>query len=527
MEKDSSHPPKHDGGDIKKTALDNNSFNFMQVGRFALYGFMIAPVIHTWYSFLDKRFPLPAGVSTGIAAATEVSSSIKHINTNGFWNKLKRMNLQSLNAVIKRVAVDQIMFAPVGVGSFFIIISVLEGRNINEIKGKIDEAYLPALKANYTVWPLVQFINFRFLPLKYRVPFVSSVAPNHTRMNNSLLSEIKFSIQKYELKGRRVNSVYFGGLALPSTFNEILETISQECYLPIDAEITMEGNPTSTESTTLTEFLSTGINRISLGLQSLNSKDLKLLGRDHSVNEGIKALEMAKRIFGDQNTALEMASDHISLYELTVKAGTPIYNEVKLGKYTIPNSDIMADMYETTIQVTKEFGFEQYEVSNFERKGKYSKHNFGYWSGLDYLGAHGRIYDPLIGTRIRTYNILHPEEWMTQCEEIKHGLRKSTQMSMKDIKEELVLFGLRTKIGIPCSRFKLYSNNEQELEQFLNMEKVNNYVQDGFLIWDNKLNENSENDILSEFREELKDGRLRPTEKGLAVIDEIIPRILN
>ncbi|RHZ79886.1 hypothetical protein Glove_140g155 [Diversispora epigaea] len=382
-------------------------------------------------------------------------------------------------------------------------------------------------------------------------------------MNNSLLSEIKFSIQKYELKGRKVNSVYFGGgtpsLALPSTFSKILETISQECYLPTDAEITMEGNPTSTESTTLTEFHSTGINRISLGLQSLNPKDLKLLGRDHSVNEGVKALEMAKQIFGDQNvsfdlifgrmgqeieqwknelkTALEIASDHISLYELTVKAGTPIYNDVKLGKYTVPNSDIMADMYETTIQVTKEFGFEQYEVSNFERKGKYSKHNFGYWSGLDYLGigpgAHGRIYDPLIGTRIRTYNILHPEEWMTQCEEIEHGLRKFTQMSMKDIKEELVLFGLRTRIGIPCSRFKLYSNNEQELEQFLNMEKVNNYVQDGFLIWNKELNENNknnENDILSEreeFREELKNGGLRPTEKGLAVIDEIIPRILN
>ncbi|RHZ79890.1 hypothetical protein Glove_140g153 [Diversispora epigaea] len=189
LKNDSSHPLKH-GEDIKKTALDNSSFNFMQVGRFGLYGFMIAPVIHNWYSFLDKRFPLPAGVSTGISAATEVSSSIKHINTNEFLIKLKRMNLQSMNAVIKRVALDQIMFAPVGIGLFFILIGALEGRNFNGIEEKLDEAYLPALKANYTVWPLVQIINFRFLPLKYRVPFVSSIGVLWTCYLSLLNSEI-------------------------------------------------------------------------------------------------------------------------------------------------------------------------------------------------------------------------------------------------------------------------------------------------------------------------------------------------
>ncbi|CAG8474186.1 16332_t:CDS:10, partial [Acaulospora colombiana] len=246
-------------------------------------------------------------------------------------------------------------------------------------------------------------------------------------MKNSLVSEIRHSVDEYGLKGRKVDSVYFGGgtpsLALPSTFDAILRTISQYCYLPIDAEITME----STESKKLVEFRSIGINRLSLGLQSLYPKDLKLLGRDHSVEEGVKSLEMAKLM------ALKLASNHVSLYELTIKSGTPIYRDYKLGRYTTPTTDTMAGMYEATVQVAKDFGFNQYEVSSFERKEKFSKHNFGYWRGSDYLGigpgAHGRIYNPSTATRTRTYNvckdrdhqILYPEEWMAQCEELGHG----------------------------------------------------------------------------------------------------------
>nr|CAG8567437.1 2307_t:CDS:10 [Entrophospora candida] len=248
----------------------------------------------------------------------------------------------------------------------------------------------------------------------------------------------------------------------------------------------MEANPTSAETNNLREFKSIGITRLSLGVQSLNDNDLLKLGRDHNSKDAIKSLEIAKKIFKDnvsfdlifgrnnQNVsnwikelklALELADNHLSIYELTIKPGTPIYKEYKLGKLKIPSSDKITDMYESTIQIAKEFGFKQYEVSNFYKNSKYSRHNFGYWNGLDYLGigpgAHGRLYDMKNNKRLRTFRILYPEDWMKQCEDLGHGMRKSVEMDLKTIKEELIVFGLRTKLGIPKKRFNLHSDGEQ------------------------------------------------------------------
>ncbi|CAJ0838293.1 12077_t:CDS:10 [Entrophospora sp. SA101] len=222
----------------------------------------------------------------------------------------------------------------------------------------------------------------------------------------------------------------------------------------------MEANPTSAETNNLREFKSIGITRLSLGVQSLNDNDLLKLGRDHNSKDAIKSLEIAKKIFknnvsfdlifgrNNQNVsnwikelklALELADNHLSIYELTIKPGTPIYKEYKLGKLKIPSSDKITDMYESTIQIAKEFGFKQYEVSNFYKNSKYSRHNFGYWNGLDYLGigpgAHGRLYDMKNNKRLRTFRILYPEDWMRQCEDLGHGMRKSVEMDLKTIKE--------------------------------------------------------------------------------------------
>ncbi|CAI2164344.1 9610_t:CDS:2 [Funneliformis geosporum] len=189
----------------------------------------------------------------------------------------------------------------------------------------------------------------------------------------------------------------------------------------------------------------------------------------------------------------------------------------------------MANLYDTTLEITKKYGFQQYEVSNFQRNEKYSRHNYGYWSGLDYLGigigpgAHGRLTDSKIGMRFRTIRRLYPEDWMSQCEETGEG--QYEQINLDDVKKELVLFGLRTKIGIPRTRFRKYSPN-QELEKYLNMEQIKSFIKDGFLIWENRSVRYDNEWMLNDFREEMQDGGLRPTEKGLAVIDEIVPRIL-
>ncbi|CAG8555255.1 16975_t:CDS:2 [Dentiscutata heterogama] len=132
----------------KQVSANIEGFDYIRTLRFSSYGFVIAPVVYTWFSFLDKRFPLP---------------------------QIKASKATQISTIIKRVSVDQIAFAPVGLSLFFIIIGVFEGHDINGIKQKFREAYIPALKANYITWPFVQFINFGFLPLRYRLPFVSSV----------------------------------------------------------------------------------------------------------------------------------------------------------------------------------------------------------------------------------------------------------------------------------------------------------------------------------------------------------------
>lgn len=143
---------KHKEGEI----TGHNSFNFTQLGRFALYGTMIAPIIHTWYSFLDRKFPLhaePTGTrpftTAGFSPSTKNNNidSNSNVNTrsNGSLIKLRGVNLQFMNTIVRRVAVDQIMFAPIGVGSFFVIIGALEGRNIHEIKEKIDEVFFDSI----------------------------------------------------------------------------------------------------------------------------------------------------------------------------------------------------------------------------------------------------------------------------------------------------------------------------------------------------------------------------------------------
>ncbi|CAB4416677.1 unnamed protein product [Rhizophagus irregularis] len=401
----------------------------------------------------------------------------------------------------------------------------------------------------YIHWPFCKskctYCNFN----KYINP-----KPDHERMKNSLISEIKDYVQKHDMKGRIIHSVYFGGgtpsLALPSTFEAILNTIANEFILPSNTEITMEGNPTSTETGKLQNFHSIGINRLSLGLQSLNDMELKRLGRDHTSKEAISAIKESIKIFRENVTfdlmfgregqtvddwkvelknALEIASDHISLYELTIKKGTPLYKDFIKGKFKKPSFDNLADLYNITLDITKSYGFQQYEVSNFQRNEKYSKHNYGYWSGLDYLGigpgAHGRLTDPKNKMRYRTIRRLYPENWMKQCEETGEGIAKYEQMNLEDIKNELILFGLRTRIGIPRIRFKKYSQG-QELEEYLNMEQVNRFIKDGFLIWENNNIEHNKGWILNDFDEEIQNGGLRPTKKGLAVIDEIVPRII-
>ncbi|CAG8516322.1 2704_t:CDS:1 [Paraglomus occultum] len=153
-----------------RISLEDRSFDPYRLMRLSTYGFAIAPVVQKWFSVLDRRFPIPTQ-NVGL------NHTMKH----------------TMSAVAKRVAVDQIFFAPFGLALFFCAMGAMEGHSVDKIKEKFRVSFVPALKANYCLWPLAQVINFRFMPLRYRVPFVGVTGvlwTGYLSLLNSMTSDV-------------------------------------------------------------------------------------------------------------------------------------------------------------------------------------------------------------------------------------------------------------------------------------------------------------------------------------------------
>ena len=228
---------------------------------------------------------------------------------------------------------------------------------------------------------------------------------------------------------RFVQSIFFGGgtpsLMKPETVGAILDHIAKLWAVEPNAEITIEANPGSVEATRFQGYKRAGINRVSMGLQSLRDAELKKLGRIHTVEESKAALKIARDTFerfsfdliyarpGQQPDAwraelaeaLELAGDHISLYQLTIEPDTPYAALHATGKLIVPDPDAALALYEITQEMTTARGFDAYEISNHARPGEESRHNLLYWRYGEYAGvgpgAHGRVIvgnsSPLVG----------------------------------------------------------------------------------------------------------------------------------
>src|SRR5690606_26370231 len=219
--------------------------------------------------------------------------------------------------------------------------------------------------------------------------------------------------------GRRVQSVFFGGgtpsLMEPRTVGGILEAIGRHWQLDANAEITLEANPTSVEAERFKGYRAAGVNRVSLGVQSLREGPLAELGRRHSVDEAVAAVRLAQSIFprssfdliyarprqtlddwqDELTEALWLAEGHLSLYQLTIEMGTRYYDLFNAGKLQMPDEDLGADFFELTQELTASAGLPAYEISNHARPGQESRHNLCYWRYGEYVGvgpgAHGRL----------------------------------------------------------------------------------------------------------------------------------------
>ncbi|WP_321393425.1 radical SAM family heme chaperone HemW [Emcibacter sp.] len=307
---------------------------------------------------------------------------------------------------------------------------------------------------------------------------------------------------------RTIGSVFFGGgtpsLMSARTVAGLLDRIGRNWSLPDSAEITLEANPTSVEAEKFRDFAAAGINRVSLGIQSLREDDLKALGREHSVKEAKDAIALAQKYFRrnsfdliyarmgqicadwekELREALDLAADHLSLYQLTMEQGTAFYNEYRRGKLILPAEEVSADMYDMTQDICTAAGLPAYETSNHAARGEESRHNMTYWTYGDYVGvgpgAHGRL--TVEGQLHATSQRRKPESWLKNVLESGHATEHDQRLDRQTMAEEMIMMGLRLTRGIALSEFQARIGDP--LAGYLDQNRLEVLLDQGYLHMD-------------------------------------------
>jgi oxygen-independent coproporphyrinogen-3 oxidase len=341
------------------------------------------------------------------------------------------------------------------------------------------------------------------------------------------------SIRSYQslMPDREIASIYFGGgtpsLIKPSEVSAIIEEIAKGWRVANDVEITLEANPTSTEMDKFAAFKSAGVNRLSLGVQSLLDDALKFLGRLHDSADVRRAIDIADQVFErftfdliyarpDQSLiawehelreALPLMKGHLSAYQLTIKEGTAFARQVARGNFKLADDDVLADFYTLTSDIMAANGMPSYEVSNYGAAGQESRHNMIYWLYQDYIGigpgAHGRIgYG---GQKFASEDHKRPAEWMEAVAAQGHGAIGHEIITPRDQFEEILMGGLRVKDGVDLGRA------EKETE----------------LAWGDVIDASRLDVLLDQGWLSLEDQHLKPSREGWLRVDSILPYILK
>ena len=283
-----------------------------------------------------------------------------------------------------------------------------------------------------------------------------------------------------ETGNRRCDSIYFGGgtpsLMAPETVATIISGVGKVWQLAPDVEITLEANPTSVESGRFGGYASAGVNRISVGVQSLRDEDLRMLGRRHTSSEARAACKVATDhfdnvsidlIFGRQHQTLESWRNelaevlewklqHVSLYQLTIERDTGFGRLHRQGQLPgLPDDDLAAEMQSESYRLCSRAGYRAYEVSSFARGNHESRHNLLYWRYADYLGvgpgAHSRL--TIGGQRYAIETRLRPAEWLEALMKTGSGEASRKQLNRVEQAEEYLMSSLRLEEGMQYSRY--------------------------------------------------------------------------
>jgi oxygen-independent coproporphyrinogen-3 oxidase len=262
----------------------------------------------------------------------------------------------------------------------------------------------------------------------------------------------------------------------PGTVGAILDAVAANWTVADDVEVTLEANPSSVEAERFRGYRAAGVNRVSLGVQALNDRDLKFLGRLHNVEEALKAVEIARSTFprlsfdliyarpgqtpdewaAELKAAIGRAADHLSLYQLTIEPETPFYALREAGKLKVPDEDHAAALYQVTQEICDAAGLPAYEISNHAAPGAECRHNLVYWRYGEYAGigpgAHGRLVGSSGGYATVAERV--PEAWLEKVESWGDGFVGDDLLTTEEEGDEMLLMGLRLAEGIDLTRYR-------------------------------------------------------------------------
>ena len=331
---------------------------------------------------------------------------------------------------------------------------------------------------------------------------------------------------------RTVTSIFFGGgtpsLMAPQTVEALLNAVHQHFSVSAQAEISMEANPTSVEATRLADYRRAGVNRLSIGVQALNNHDLKALGRRHTVEEAIEAIKLAQRSFertsfdliyarpeqtvdqwrAELLQAIDLAAEHLSLYQLTIEPGTMFEQRVRAGQLHPLGDEQARQLFDVTQEICAAKGLPAYEISNHARLGAESIHNLTYWRYGEYAGvgpgAHARLL--INGQRTALMQQRHPETWLQAIEQSGDATVETEILTAKQQAHEMILMGLRLREGISPLRYQEMSGSALEAQ------KIDWLVDENLLEWHGPHGANNR--------------RVRATAKALPVLNAVIEALL-
>ena len=361
------------------------------------------------------------------------------------------------------------------------------------------------------------YIHIPFCSIKCPYCDFYSVTIQDTDLYRKYVEALKKEIALYRGLEFQLETVYLGGgtpsLLDPFLIKDLLFFIKDQIGLYDNSEITIEVNPKTYKFEDFMILKASGINRVSIGNQSFQKKNLVVLGRDHNPEDGYKTIESCLKagieninldlIYGIQNQSIEdlekdleiytsLPMKHISAYLLTAYEDTQIGQLVKKGKYTLPDEETALEMFKLINLFLEKEGFKRYELSNWAREGYQCKHNMFYWTHIPFLGIGVSAWSYIDGKR--TGNINNLNEYMRSVERGIKPVVYSETIDGLELKKERIFLGLRLRKGIPLS----YVTGKDELIS----------------------------DLISEGYGFIENDRFVLTEKGLMIINRIISYLI-